>query len=179
MRKKGACRPLCDSQTAVDFPRRWAPPCPWSTSRIRRVCNCCFHILMPFWVGRRATTRFFLPISCYFYGPPPNRIDWKWSRWCRVVPGGAPWCAVWAGCRLKEVKIITRQLSWSLIYVRFCWRLSWLTALVISYFFWFSFFLKLPVGQEANLCGCWYLLAVFRALASIVYAIWAVDYASH
>jgi len=33
------------------------------------------------------------------------------AEWCRVVQGGAPWCAVWAGCRLKEVKIITPQLS--------------------------------------------------------------------
>lgn len=86
----------------------WLPDCCWFPPEVdtnpssillpcQRVCNCCFHILMPFWVGRRATTRFFLPISCYFYGPPPNRIDLKWSRWCRVLPGGAGWCSVVCG----------------------------------------------------------------------------------
>lgn len=131
-----------------------------------------FHILMPFWVGGRGTTRFFWPISCYFYGPRPNQID---SESELELESAAQSVRCGLAADLKKLKLLHRN----------CLDRWFMCAFVVGsfgLFFSFSYIIsasKSPVGQQANLCGFWYLLAGARALASIVYAIWEVDYAFH
>lgn len=151
--EKGACRPLCDSQTAVDFTWRWVAACPtpWACpcpchppSSILRSPQLLFSYFNAFLSWWACHDTILLADKLLFLWAPAesDRLGAEWSversRWCTVVLCGVR-CGLAAD--LKKLKLLHRNCldRWFMCaFVVGSW-LSWLTASIFVFLNFWSF----------------------------------------